>query len=214
MSNTQDSSHPIVWIDCEMTGIDPNIDEIIEIAVIVTDREINSLDVGIDLLIKPSQKALENMNDFVTEMHTKSGLLAELDNGISLEQAKSEVLAYIKSLVPEAKVALLGGNSVGTDKTFLQTYMPEVVEHIHYRIIDVSTLKELARFWYPKLFFAAPKKTGGHRALGDIQDSINELRYYRQAMMVAPPGPDRHTCEEMASRLLAEHKMVCKDSVQ
>ena len=175
---------PLVWIDCEMTGLSLVDDALIEVAVIVTDYQLHPLDKGIALLIKPSQQALEQMNDFVRNMHTHSGLLEQLagPEAMDMETATAEVLAYIKRLVPQERTALLAGNSVGNDKNFLARDMPEVIEHLHYRIIDVSTIKELAKHWYPQAYSHAPEKTGNHRALGDIADSIDELRYYRQAL--------------------------------
>ena len=175
---------PLVWIDCEMTGLSLVDDALIEVAVIVTDYQLQPLDKGIDLLIKPSSQALEQMNDFVRNMHTHSGLLEQLagPDAMDMQAATAEVLAYIKRLVPQERGALLAGNSVGNDKNFLARDMPEVIEHLHYRIIDVSTIKELAKHWYPQAYAHAPEKTGNHRALGDIADSIDELRYYRQAL--------------------------------
>lgn len=172
----------IVWIDCEMTGLELDIDELVEVAVIVTDFDLNPLDDGIDIVIRPSDRARDNMGDFVTKMHTTSGLITELDDGTTVEDAQAQVLAYIRTHVPVAGKAPLGGNSVGTDKAFLVKQMPEVVDHLHYRILDVSSIKELARRWHPRAYFQSPEKTGGHRALGDIQDSIRELAYYRRAV--------------------------------
>ncbi|WP_138413339.1 oligoribonuclease [Sinomonas gamaensis] len=191
----------IVWIDCEMTGLDIARDALIEVAVLVTDAELNVLGDGVDVVIRPPDEAVSGMNDFVREMHTSSKLLDELPGGRTLEAAQAEVMAYIRAWVPEPKKAQLGGNSVGTDRLFLARDMPEVVEHLHYRIIDVSTIKELARRWYPRAYFQAPAKTGGHRALGDIRDSIDELRYYREAIFVPQPGPDSATAQEISSRI-------------
>ena len=172
----------IVWIDCEMTGLELEVDELVEVAAIVTDFDLTPLDEGIDVVIRPSQRARDNMGEFVTKMHTASGLITQLDDGMSVEEAQEQVLAYIKQHVPEAGKAPLAGNSVGTDKTFLVKQMPQIVDHLHYRILDVSTIKELARRWFPRAYFQSPEKTGGHRALGDIQDSIRELAYYRKAV--------------------------------
>ncbi|UTT41223.1 oligoribonuclease [Glutamicibacter mishrai] len=184
-----------------MTGLDLVDDALIEVAVLITDSELEIVDEGIQVVIKPEPAALAQMNDFVRNMHTVSGLLPELDEGIAMDEAQRLVMDYIKMHVPEPKKALLGGNSVGTDKNFLARDMPEVIEHLHYRIIDVSTLKELSRRWYPKVHYAAPAKTGNHRALGDIQDSINELRYYRESIMVPAPGPSSEEAREIASRI-------------
>ncbi|STY72663.1 Oligoribonuclease [Micrococcus luteus] len=191
-------SAPLVWIDCEMTGLHPQVDELVEVAVLITDAELNILDEGIDLVIRPSAAALEQMDPFVRHMHTTSGLLRELAEGLELDDAAARVLEYIAARVPAGK-GLLAGNTVGQDKLFLARYMPAVVDHLHYRIVDVSTVKELARRWYPRAYYQAPAKTGGHRALGDIKDSITELRYYRAAVMAPAPGP---TTEE--ARAIAE----------
>lgn len=167
-----------------MTGLELEVDELVEVAAIVTDFDLNPVDEGVDVIIKPSQKARDNMNEFVTDMHTKSGLINELDSGMSIDQATEVVLDYVKKHVPEAGKAPLGGNSVGTDKTFLNKQMPELIDYLHYRVIDVSSIKELAKRWLPKAYFNAPEKTGGHRALGDIRDSIDELKYYRAVAFV------------------------------
>lgn len=178
------SSEMLVWIDCEMTGLDAVNDALIEVAVLVTDAELNVMGQGVDVVIKPTQASLDGMDDFVRNMHTTSGLIHELEGGVSMTEATQQVLDYIKEWVPEPRTAPLAGNSVGQDKLFLTRDMPEVMEHLHYRIVDVSTIKELARRWYPAAYEAAPLKTGGHRALGDIQDSIAELAYYRGAVML------------------------------
>ena len=179
----------IVWIDCEMTGLNLQTDALIEVAVLITDAELNVLDEGISVVIKPDEAALEQMDDFVRDMHIASGLLPELAGGMGMDEAQKLVLEYITARVPEPKKALLGGNSVGMDKNFLARDMPAVIDHLHYRVIDVSTIKELARRWYTKAHYNAPVKTGNHRALGDIQDSIDELKYYRGTIMVPSPGP-------------------------
>jgi oligoribonuclease len=203
-TNTADSHAPLVWIDCEMTGLDPVADDLVEVAVLITDSELNILDEGIDLVIRPSAEALAQMDPFVRDMHTTSGLIREFGAGLELEDAAAQVLEYITARVPEPRKALLAGNSVGQDRLFLSASMPKVVEHLHYRIVDVSTVKELARRWYPRAYYQAPAKTGGHRALGDIQDSIQELRYYRRAVMAPPPGPStdeaRHISRELSQQ--------------
>jgi oligoribonuclease len=193
----------IVWIDCEMTGLDPVADALIEVAVLVTDSELNVLGEGVDVVIKPSDAALAGMSDFVRQMHTESKLIDALPHGVTLEEAQSRVMEYIRSWVPEANKAQLGGNSVGTDRLFLARDLPEVVGHLHYRVIDVSTIKELARRWYPRAYFQSPPKTGNHRALGDIRDSIDELRFYREAVFVPAPGPDSSTAQAIAQRIVA-----------
>ena len=195
------SNDPIVWIDCEMTGLDLVNDALIEVAVLVTDSELNVLGDGVDVVIKPPADALAHMGDFVRQMHTTSGLLEELDGGITMGEAEQQVLEYIRTWVPEPRKAQLAGNSVGTDRNFLVRDMPLVVDHLHYRVIDVSTIKELARRWYTRAYFQSPAKTGGHRALGDIEDSITELRYYRAAVFVPSPGPDSATSKAIAGTI-------------
>ena len=184
-----------------MTGLDISADALIEVAVLVTDSELNILGDGVDVVIKPDDAALEQMGDFVRQMHTTSKLLDELPGGMTLAEAEAEVIEYITKWVPEPKKAQLAGNSVGTDRMFLARDMPEVIDYLHYRIIDVSTIKELARRWYPRAYFQAPAKNGGHRALGDIQDSINELRYYRAAVFVPEPGPDSAQAKKIAAQI-------------
>jgi oligoribonuclease len=190
----------IVWIDCEMTGLSLERDALIEVAALVTDFELNQLGDGVDLVIAPPAEALEQMDDFVRGMHTTSGLLDDLEKGVTLEDAQAQVLAYVREWVPEPRKAPLGGNTVGTDRNFLARDMPELESHLHYRIIDVSSIKELARRWYPRAYFNAPAKSGGHRALADIRESIAELRYYREAVFVPQPGPDSDSAKEMAAR--------------
>ncbi|MDO8107198.1 oligoribonuclease [Isoptericola sp. b441] len=202
MSPAPSPNDRIVWIDCEMTGLDLAADALIEVAAVVTDSQLTVLDGGIDVLIRPPQAALEQMVPFVREMHTKSGLLDELADGMTMVEATDAVLAYLRGHIEPGK-APLGGNSVGTDKAFLERDMPDVVGHLHYRVIDVSSIKELARRWYPRIYFASPEKAGGHRALADILESIDELRYYRAAMMVPPPGPDSTQAKQIAADILA-----------
>ena len=194
------ASDRIVWIDCEMTGLSLEHDALIEVAVIVTDFDLEALDEGIQVVIKPPREALRQMNDFVRQMHTDSGLLAVLDDGLTMDEAQTLVLEYVKRHAPEAGKSPLGGNTVGTDRAFLARDMPDLEGHLHYRNVDVSTVKELARRWYPRVYFNAPAKHGGHRALGDIRDSIAELRYYREAVFVQAPGPDSAGAKEIASR--------------
>ncbi|GFZ90024.1 oligoribonuclease [Nesterenkonia alkaliphila] len=178
-----DWSGRMVWIDCEMTGLSPERDVLIEVAALVTDADLNVLGEGVDVVIRPDPQALAGMEKVVREMHTSSGLLAELEDGIALETAEKKVLEYVQAWVPEARVAPLAGNTVHADKAFLRLGMPTLTEYLHYRIIDVSTLKELAARWYPEVKAAAPKKTGNHRAMGDIRDSIAELKHYREQML-------------------------------
>lgn len=194
-------SDRLVWIDCEMTGLDLVTDAIIEVAVLVTDYELNVLGDGIDLVVAPPPAALEQMGDFVREMHTASGLLAELPDGIPLAEAEKQVLDFITGYVPEQRKAALAGNSVGTDRTFLARDMPAVESHLHYRNVDVSSIKELVRRWYPRVYYATPEKVGNHRALADITESIAELRYYRETVFVPPPGPDSDTARAAAEAI-------------
>lgn len=184
-----------------MTGLSLQNDALIEVAALVTDGDLNILGSGVDVVIKPEPAALEQMNDFVTTMHKTSGLLEELDEGISMQDAERQVLEYIQEFVPEAGKAQLAGNSIGTDKTFLVRDMPELIDYLHYRVIDVSTIKELSRRWFPKAHYNAPAKTGNHRALGDIRDSIDELRYYREAVFVEAPGPDSKAAAVIAQKI-------------
>jgi len=183
------SSDRLVWIDCEMTGLDINNDELVEIAVVVTDFDLNILDPGLDIVIMPDSSALANMGDFVRNMHTSSGLIEEIPNGVSVAEAEYQVLEYILRFVPEDQHAPLAGNSIGTDRAFLARYMPRLDKQLHYRNVDVSSIKELAHRWFPRAYFNAPAKDGGHRALADILESIRELAYYRQSVFVADPGP-------------------------
>ncbi|GAB2934410.1 oligoribonuclease [Nonomuraea fastidiosa] len=191
----------LVWIDCEMTGLDLSRDALVEVACVITDSELNQLDEGVDVVIKPPPESLEQMSDVVREMHTASGLLPELAGGVTLSEAESLVLDYIRRHVPEPKKAPLCGNSIGTDRTFIARDMPGVDAYLHYRMVDVSSIKELVRRWYPRVYFAAPEKQGGHRALADITESIRELRYYRAAVFVGQPGPDSATARALAERV-------------
>ncbi len=190
----------LVWIDCEMTGLDLGADALIEVAVLVTDGELNVLGEGVDVVIKPPTEALAQMSDFVTEMHRKSGLLEALPEGVTLEDAEAQVLAYVRQHVPEVRKAPLAGNTIGTDRAFLARDMPALEGHVHYRNVDVSSFKELAKRWYPRIYYTAPSKSGNHRALADIRESIEELRYYREAMLVPAPGPERDVLAEIAAR--------------
>ena len=203
VNNTGGSNDRIVWIDCEMTGLDLGADALVEVAVVVTDSDLNVLGEGVDVVINPPAAALEQMGDFVREMHTTSGLLTGLPGGTTLADAEAQVLAYLQTWIPEPGRAPLAGNSVGTDKAFLDRDMPELMRHLHYRIIDVSSIKELARRWYPRVYFASPSKSGGHRALADILESIDELRYYRAALLVPQPGPDSKTAKAIAAQVMA-----------
>ncbi|MGO3885707.1 MAG: oligoribonuclease [Mycetocola sp.] len=182
-------SERLVWIDCEMTGLDLEVDEIVEVAVVITDYDLNPVDAGFQIVIKPSKAARNNMGEFVTNMHTTSGLITELDDGVTLAEAEKAVVEYISRFVPEAGKAPLAGNTIGTDRSFIVKDLPAIDAYLHYRSVDVSSIKELARRWYPRAYFNAPKKDGGHRALADILESIRELAYYRSAVFVPEPGP-------------------------
>ena len=190
----------LVWIDCEMTGLDLARDALIEIACLVTDGDLTVLDEGIDLVIKPPAEALDTMQDVVREMHTVSGLLQELPSGVTLAEAQDQVLSYVRGYVAEPRKAPLCGNSIATDRWFIARDMPELDAYLHYRMVDVSSIKELARRWYPRVYFASPPKHGGHRALADIKESIQELRYYRETVFVPPPGPDSVSARQIAAR--------------
>ncbi|WP_329037535.1 oligoribonuclease [Streptomyces sp. NBC_00178] len=190
----------MVWIDCEMTGLSLTDDALIEVAALVTDSELNVLGDGVDIVIRPPDAALETMPEVVRQMHTASGLLDELAGGTTLAEAEERVLAYISEHVKEPGKAPLCGNSVGTDRGFLARDMPSLEGYLHYRIVDVSSVKELARRWYPRAYFNSPDKNGNHRALADIRDSITELRYYRDAVFVPQPGPDSARAKEIAAR--------------
>jgi oligoribonuclease len=191
----------LVWIDCEMTGLDVEKDSLVEIAVLITDSDLNVLDEqGLGVVIKPRKESLAQMGDYVTQMHQESGLLELLDSGLAIEQAETKILDYVKSFAPEAGTAPLAGNSIGTDRMFLNRYMPKLDAHLHYRNVDVSSIKELTRRWYPKVYFQLPKKSGGHRALADIRESIAELRYYRQTVFVDQPGPESDQAKQIADQ--------------
>ena len=169
------SSESLVWIDCEMTGLDVEKDCLVEIAVVITDSELNILDEGLSVVIKPREESLAGMGEFVTNMHKESGLLELLPNGVALEDAEAKILEYVKGFAPEARTAPLAGNSIGTDRMFINRYMPALDAHLHYRNVDVSSIKELVRRWYPKVYFQLPKKSGGHRALADIRDRFPDI---------------------------------------
>ena len=198
-----DMSERLVWIDCEMTGLDLGSDLLIEVAALVTDSELNVLGEGVDVVIGATEEQLSRMPDVVREMHASSGLTDEvLRSTVTLQEAEQQVLAYVKEWVPEPKKAPLCGNSIATDRGFLTRDMGELDEWLHYRMVDVSSIKELARRWYPRAYFASPKKGGGHRALADIRESVLELAYYRQAVFVAAPGPTTEEAEALAAALL------------
>jgi len=190
----------LVWIDCEMTGLDLAADALVEVAALVTDFDLNVLGEGVDVIIKPPQAALDQMIDFVRTMHVTSGLLEELEGGVSMADAEQQVLAYINEHCPAGSRPPLGGNTVATDRAFLARDMPALEGFLHYRNVDVSSIKELARRWYPRTYFASPAKRGNHRALADIQESIEELRYYREAVFVPQPGLDTTSARQVAAK--------------
>lgn len=174
----------LIWVDCEMTGLDVTNDALIEIAVLVTDSQLNVLGEGVDLVIKTDPSKLESMVDVVKEMHSASGLINEIANGVSLDEAEKQIMEYITKYAPGENKSPLAGNSVYVDRMFIARDLPTFANYLHYRTVDVSSFKEIARRWYPKIYYAAPKKTGNHRALGDIRDSIDELDYYRENIFI------------------------------
>ncbi|MGA4669526.1 oligoribonuclease [Propionibacteriaceae bacterium Y1923] len=194
------TNETLVWVDCEMTGLDLGADALIEVAALVTDSDLNVLGEGVDVIIKPTDEALAQMGDFVREMHTSSGLLADLPNGVTMAEAEQLVLDYVREYVPVARKAPLAGNSIGTDRAFLARDMPTLEGFVHYRNVDVSSIKELSRRWFPKAYYNAPAKSGNHRALADIQESIEELRYYREAVFVPSPGPATQDAKILSRR--------------
>jgi oligoribonuclease len=196
------NSDLLVWIDCEMTGLDVGIDELVEVAVVITDYNLVAVDPGFSIVIKPDQSAFDNMSDFVRDMHSSSGLLEEIPHGVALADAEFAVHEYIINHVPTPKTAPLAGNTIGTDRMFLAKYMPRVDSHLHYRSVDVSSIKELSRHWFPRVYFNAPAKDGGHRALADILESIRELEYYRKAVFVGDPGPSTEQLQEISASVV------------
>lgn len=194
----------LVWIDCEMTGLDVEVDQLVEVAVVVTDFELEILDPGFEVVIAADQAALDNMGEFVRDMHEKSGLLEMIPGGASLKDAEDAVLDYIRTFAPTPQTAPLAGNTIGTDRAFLARYMPRIDSHLHYRNVDVSSIKELVRRWVPRIYYNAPEKDGGHRALADILESIRELDYYRKTAFVADPGPTTGEVQAVAASVIEE----------
>jgi oligoribonuclease len=193
----------LVWIDCEMTGLELSRDALIEIAVVVTDAELRPLDDGLDIVIHTADDVLETMVPFVKEMHDSSGLTeAVRQSKITLGEAEQLVLSYVRGHVPDARTAPLCGNSIATDRGFIARDMPALDEHLHYRMIDVSSIKELARRWYPRVYYAQPAKGLAHRALADIRESMQELAYYRQTLFVPLPGPSTDEAQAAAKAVL------------
>lgn len=194
---------PLVWVDCEMTGLDLSKDAMIEIAALVTDGDLNVLGDGVDLVLHAPDELLDSMLPVVAEMHASSGLTDEVRaSTVTVEQAQAQVLDYIRTFVPQPGAAPLCGNSIGTDRGFIARDMPELEIFLHYRMIDVSSIKELARRWYPRVYFGQPAKGLAHRALADIQESIRELAYYRQTLFVPAPGPTTQQAQQIAATLL------------
>ena len=194
----------LVWIDCEMTGLDVEIDELVEVAVVITDFDLNIVDNGFTIVIKPGQAALDHMGEFVRDMHQSSGLLKAIPDGVILADAETAVLEYIQKFVPVAQQAPIAGNTIGTDRAFLARYMPRVDTHLHYRNVDVSSIKELVRRWLPRVYFNAPAKDGGHRALADIRESIRELDFYRKTAFVGDPGPSTDDVQAIATTVVED----------
>ena len=201
------STEHLVWIDCEMTGLDVDVDELVEVAVIVTDSDLTPLHEGMTVVIKPHQSALDHMNDFVRDMHTTSGLIEEIPQGVDVAEAEYMIVEYLLGLLPEDARPPLAGNSISTDRGFLARYMPKLDAHLHYRNVDVSSFKEMARRWYPRVYFNAPAKDGGHRALADIRESIRELEYYRQALMAPLPGPSSEEAAAVAAKVTEKYAL-------
>ena len=195
---SQAPAEQIVWIDCEMTGLDADTDGLCEIAVIVTDFDLKPLDAGFEIVINPGETALANMNDFVRKMHETSGLLPRIEAGASVADAEAAVISYVDRFVPADRRALVAGNTIGMDRRFIAKYMPALEERLHYRSIDVSTIKELARRWYPRAYFQSPGKRGDHRALADIAESIQELAYFRGTVFVGDEGPSSEESRAVA----------------
>jgi oligoribonuclease len=205
--NVIEISDNLVWIDCEMTGLNVELDCLVEIAVVITNSELEILDEGLNIVIKPRPESWANMNEFVRNMHTESGLINDVESGLDLADAEQLILDYVKQYVPEARQSPLAGNSIGTDRMFLNRYMPSLDQHLHYRNIDVSSIKELTRRWYPRAYFQLPKKEGGHRALADILESITELRYYRNTVLVPLPGPTSDEAKQAAANLKSSESL-------
>ncbi len=210
MASTPDR---LVWIDCEMTGLDLDVDELVEIAVVITDYDLTILDPGLSIVIKPDASALRNMNSYVTAMHTESGLVDEIPHGLSVADAEYHVLEYVLKHVPSEQHAPLAGNTIGTDRAFIAKFMPRLDKHLHYRNVDVSSIKELSRRWFPRIYFNAPPKHGDHRALADILESIRELHYYRKAAFVTDPGPTTEQVQIISQEVIDDFESRAPSAV-
>jgi len=196
----------LVWIDCEMTGLDLAKDALIEIAALVTDADLTVLGDGLDLVIHAGDDVLATMPDVVRDMHARSGLTEEVRRStVTLEEAERRVLEYVREHVPEPGGAPLAGNSIATDRGFISRDMPALDAHLHYRMVDVSSIKELVRRWYPRIYYAKPEKGLAHRALADIKESIGELRYYRRTAFVPLPGPTSEQARAAAAEVRQDH---------
>jgi oligoribonuclease len=197
----------LVWIDCEMTGLDLAHDALIEVAVVVTDPDLKLLDDGIDVVIRADDTVLDGMVDVVRKMHERSGLTTAVrESTVTMVEAEDIILEYVRRHVPEPRTAPLCGNSIATDRGFLARDMPRLDSHLHYRMVDVSSIKELTRRWYPRVYFGQPAKGLEHRALADIRESVRELEYYRRTVFVPLPGPDVETAKAIAASLLSADK--------
>ena len=193
-------SPPLIWIDCEMTGLSLENDVLVEIAVLATDADLNLIGEGVDVVIRADSEQLNGMSEFVTQMHTTSGLITEIPNGITCAAAEELILSYLESSGIRPGKSPLAENSVSVDRNFIARDMPRLTEFLHYRTVDVSSIKELVRRWHPRVYFNAPAKSGNHRALGDIKDSINELRYYRETVFLPAPGLDTEKIRNVAQK--------------
>lgn len=202
MSNAP--AEQLVWIDCEMTGLDVQLDGLVEIAVIITDFDLNVLHPGLQLVINPGPDPLAHMGEFVRTMHEKSGLLPEIASGVSVQDAEKKVIEYIDTYVTDGRRPILAGNTIGMDRAFIMRYMPALDARLHYRNLDVSSIKELSRRWFSSAYFCSPEKDGGHRALADIRESIVELAYYRRAVFVDGTGPVSTTAKQIATETVSE----------
>lgn len=201
-------SDRIVWIDCEMTGLDPDIDGLCEVALIITDFDLQPVAEGFEIVIHPGDAALEHMNDFVRNMHTASGLIDLISDGVTVQEAQKQLLEFLSQHVSAEQRPLVAGNSIGMDRRFISKYLPEFDNRLHYRSIDVSTVKELSRRWYPAAFFNAPQKNGGHRALADIAESIREMAYFRDTVFVDAPGPSSDAAKKLSTSTTEHYDQV------